>query len=56
MDTARKNFLLGVGRSTISRMLKKGRSDEEIKNFIKSKRGQDYMAKVATFVNSQVSY
>jgi DNA-binding transcriptional regulator LsrR (DeoR family) len=52
---AEKNFLLGVARRTISKLIKKGRSADYIQMFVNSKRGRDYMANVANYVSSQVS-
>ncbi len=55
MTQSDKNLLLGVARRTISKLTKKGRSAEYIQNFVSSKRGRDYMANVANYVESQMA-
>ncbi len=49
-----KNLMIGVARRTITKLFKKGRSSEYIENFVNSKRGRDYMANVANFINSSI--
>jgi hypothetical protein len=55
MKQENKNLMIGVARNVIKRLVKKGRTNEQIETFVKSKRGQKYMADLSTFVNQQIS-